>query len=216
MPTPSTRTESPLPLNVRLPGVSFALEPSDGARWSVEGETVSLAAPALSDLFVDPSGGEAGVATAHSAAHLTGVTSDDCFSFVARAAVAFTSLFDAGAIVVFSDEDHWAKLCFERGPRSEHMVVSVVTQGVSDDANAHIVHDPSTWLRVSRQKRMLAFHSSADGVQWRLVRLFSLAVMQATLRVGLLAQSPTGEGCVVAFDKISYSTDPIGDPRAGR
>lgn len=177
---------------------------------------VSVTAPATSDLFVDPSDGESGVATSHSAAHLTGVTSDDCFSFAARTAVEFTSLFDAGAIVVFSHEDHWAKLCFERCPHDEHMVVSVVTQGFSDDANSHIVHEPSTWLRVSRQKRLLAFHSSPNGVRWRLVRLFSLAAMRAELRIGLLAQSPTGQGCAVVFDTISYSTNPIGDPRAGR
>ena len=41
------------------------------------------------------------------------------------------------------------KLCFEHSPDRQPMIVSVVTRGVSDDANAFAVDGQTAWLRVS-------------------------------------------------------------------
>ena len=63
--------------------------------------------------------------------------------------VDFAATFDAGVLLLWVDERHWGKLCFEFSPAGEAMVVSVVTRGVSDDANAFMVTGRSVWLRVS-------------------------------------------------------------------
>jgi len=50
-----------------------------------------------------------------------------------------------------------------------------------------------------------AFHASTDGKWWRLLRYFALSGDPADLvRVGFLAQSPTGEGCAATFDHITF------------
>lgn len=85
------------------------------------------------------------------------------------------------------------------------MVVSVVTREVSDDANAFVVTGRSVWLRVSRIDHVYAYHASADGMTWRLVRVFSLGKAVTDHQVGFEAQSPTGDGCTVTFAHISFT-----------
>ena len=93
------------------------------------------------------------------------------------------------------------------------MVVSVVTRGVSDDANAFAVETPRVWLRMSRLGRAWAFHASTDGAWWRLLRYFTLDKDLA--RVGFLAQSPTGEGCAATFARIAFRPGAPADLRDG-
>ena len=84
------------------------------------------------------------------AATLLGVPPDGDFQFSARVTVGFASTYDAGVLLLWVDDRHWGKLCFEFSPAGEPMVVSVVTRGVSDDANAFVVDGRTVWLRVSR------------------------------------------------------------------
>jgi regulation of enolase protein 1 (concanavalin A-like superfamily) len=50
--------------------------------------------------------------------------------------VDFNGKYDAGTLFLLADDSHWSKLCFEYSPDEQGMVVSVVTRGTSDDANA--------------------------------------------------------------------------------
>jgi regulation of enolase protein 1 (concanavalin A-like superfamily) len=95
------------------------------------------------------------------------------------------------------------------------MVVSVVTNGVSDDANAFVVSDRSVWLRVSRVDRAYAYHASTDGSRWALVRVFTLGDGLADHRLGLEVQSPTGDGCRVRFGDVRFVEERLGDLRDG-
>jgi regulation of enolase protein 1 (concanavalin A-like superfamily) len=125
------------------------------------------------------------------------------------------STFDAGALAIWSDADHWAKICFEFSPNGEPMVVSVVTaDGFSDDCNSTLVDDDHVFLRVSRIGPGFAFHSSRDGSDWTFVRQFRFDV-SGPLRVGFLAQAPLGSSCAAAFDEILLSTVPPADLRDG-
>jgi len=94
------------------------------------------------------------------------------------------------------------------------MVVSVVTRGVSDDCNSTVVDAPEVWLRISRVGRAFAFHSSADGRVWELVRHFALEPADE-LSVGFEAQSPLGAGCAATFSEISFAARSLGDLRNG-
>jgi regulation of enolase protein 1 (concanavalin A-like superfamily) len=137
---------------------------------------------------------------------------DGDFTLRARVQVEFAASYDAGALLLYGDEGRWAKLCFEFSPQREPMVVSVVTRGVSDDANGAVVDGDTVWLRVARVGSAYAFHSSLDGKTWSFARHFAL---DGELEVGFEAQSPTGEGCAVRFDEIRFDKRTLQDLRDG-
>jgi len=122
--------------------------------------------------------------------------------------------FDAGVLAVWSDRDHWAKLCFEFSPQGQAMVVSVVTNRYSDDCNSTVVSEGHVFLRVMRMGNGWAFHSSKDGLEWDFVRVFRLDNVGPAI-VGFMAQAPAGDRCVAAFDMIEYRTGGLVDLRNG-
>ena len=94
------------------------------------------------------------------------------------------------------------------------MVVSVVTHGLSDDANGRAVTSDGVWLRISRIGAACALHASDDGVRWDLVRHFAFPATDG-LTAGFLAQSPTGGGCAVTFDGLDFVAETLADLRDG-
>lgn len=120
--------------------------------------------------------------------------------------------YDAGALVVWADERHWAKLCFEQSPQGQPMVVSVVTNTWSDDVNSSDVDDQAVHLRVSTHGSALTFHCSSDGRLWRFVRQFRLQTWQPLL-IGFMSQAPLGQECVARFDRLEFTAEPLADPR---
>jgi regulation of enolase protein 1 (concanavalin A-like superfamily) len=178
--------------------------------WQARGSSLSLEAAARTDWFIDPSGAADPVMNAPA---LIGETGGD-YLFSARVGVRFAADFDAGALMLYAGERVWAKLCFEYSPQQEPMIVSVVTQGASDDANGFVVEADQVSLRIARLGSAYAFHASTDGQAWRLVRHFTLGdgVEPA---VGFVAQSPTGEGCAVSFDEIRFEAARLDDLRSG-
>ena len=95
------------------------------------------------------------------------------------------------------------------------MVVSVVTRGVSDDANGPVIDGTTVWLRLSRLGATYAFHHSLDGKRWHFTRLFVLRGQRADAAIGFLAQSPTGEACDVRFEDVSFRPATLADVRDG-
>jgi regulation of enolase protein 1 (concanavalin A-like superfamily) len=172
-------------------------------------EPITLAAGPRTDLFVDP----AGRAPVLDAPMLLGATDGD-FLLSARVSADLRATFDAGALMLHGGERTWAKLALERAPQGEAMIVSVVTRGVSDDANGTLVAGDSVWLRVARIGAACALHASADGDRWDLVRHFALEAPDG-LAAGFLAQSPTGEGCTATFDDVRFAARTLADLRDG-
>jgi uncharacterized protein len=195
-------TLGPLPFALR-----WRSTPRD---WSHANGVLTVEAGAATDWFVDPAGLSAPIVNAP--ALLGEVTGD--FMLSARVEVEFTATFDAGVLAVHAHDESWAKLCLERSPDGQAMVVSVVTRGVSDDCNSTVVDGNAVWLRISRLGAAFAFHTSLDGTRWSLVRHFALAAAE-TPAVGFLAQSPLGDGCRTRFDSISFEPRRLGDLRGG-
>jgi regulation of enolase protein 1 (concanavalin A-like superfamily) len=170
----------------------------------------------LSDLFIDPGADVSlNAESMLNAATLLSAAPAGDFQLSARVTVDFAATYDAGVLLLWVDERCWGKLCFEFSPDREPMVVSVVTRGVSDDANAFVVPDRSVWLRVSRIDTSYAYHASTDGQRWRMIRFFSLGDVTGRDRVGFEAQSPTGDGCVVTFEEVRFVPDRLADLRDG-
>jgi regulation of enolase protein 1 (concanavalin A-like superfamily) len=200
------------------PELPFPVAPSQPEVWRLDAQksAVIAKAPAHTDLYVNPGGADSGDAESMlNAASLLGTPPPGDFQFSARVTVDFAAQYDAGVLLLWIDERHWAKFCFEFSPASEPMVVSVVTCDFSDDANAFVLPDRSVWLRVSRVGRVYAFHASTDATAWSLIRVFTLGEALETHMIGFEAQSPTGDGCEVAFDNIRFSAQRLADLRNG-
>ena len=202
-----------------VPGLPFKLSPSSEAAWTITEAPVTVTASAAphSDIFIDPgAGAQPSAEPVLNAATLLGVPPDGDFQFSARVTVDFASTYDAGVLLLWVNHRHWGKLCFEFSPDGEPMIVSVVTRGVSDDANAFVVDGRTMWLRVSRVDHALAYHASLDGKTWPMVRFFTMDGTSASAAIGFEAQSPTGEGCVVTFDDLRFTRERLGNLRDGR
>ena len=201
-----------------LPGLPFALSPSSEAAWAIAETpaTVTASAIAHSDIFIDP-GADTQLNAEYmlNAATLLGVPPDGDFQLSARVTAEFASTYDAGVLLLWIDDRHWGKLCFEYSPDGEPMIVSVVARGVSDDANAFAVDGRTVWLRVSRMDHAFAYHASLDGRRWRMIRFFTIDDTSTPASIGFEAQSPTGDGCVVSFEDIHFTRERLGELRDG-
>ncbi len=202
---------------VSLPGVPFTLSPSSAEAWHVDASSgaVTATAPPRTDIFTDPAGASSSIESMLNAPTLLGIPPAGDFQLSARVRVDFAATFDAGVLLLWNDDAHWGKLCFEYSPSGEPMVVSVVTREFSDDANAFAVPDRSIWLRVSRVDHTYGYHASTDGKYWRMIRYFAIDDAVDRHKIGFEGQSPTGAGCAVTFDEIMFVQDRLLDMRDG-
>jgi uncharacterized protein len=213
-----TRLQSALVMEAFVvPGLPFPMVPSEAGVWSADDEAAAVVAtaPAHTDLYIDPGVSSVNVESTLNAPTLIGTPPDGDFQFIARVTVDFTEQYDAGVLLVWIDEQHWAKFCFEFSPAGDPMVVSVVTRTFSDDANAVTIDGRTLWMRVARLDHAYAFHCSTDGQRWSLVRVFTLGEALDGHQVGFEAQSPNGEGCTVSFESIRFVSERLVDLRDG-
>jgi hypothetical protein len=123
------------------------------------------------------------------------------------------------------------KLAYEYTDLGYPAIVSVATRGRSDDCNGEPVGRGEVWLKVSRRENLLGLYYSLDGEMWKMHRLLQLpeAAHSRTdsgsgaadasggpgWRIGVAAQSPTGNGCPVDFRELSWSDRALDDFRKG-
>jgi len=128
------------------------------------------------------------------------------FLFRCRVKPEFRAVYDLGSVVVWDGEERWLKLAYEQTDAGYPAIVSVVTNGTSDDCNGPRAEGP-VWLQVARQGDTFAMHYSLDGARWLLARICRLP-MHEEVRVGLSAQCPQGAGCLAAFDHLLLTNQP--------
>jgi regulation of enolase protein 1 (concanavalin A-like superfamily) len=167
-----------------------------------DGAVLQLMAEAGTDWYVDPLLG----LEQHDASGLV-FPAPRRFTFSARLTISGPrSTFDAGGLCVWASADRWAKLCFERTPDGGRRIVSVVTNGVSDDAESEGVSGEVAFLRIGRLADGWAFHWSSNGDHWQFVRAFQLDTARPVY-AGFLAQAPQGAGRPVLFDSVNLRQD---------
>jgi len=170
---------------------------------------IRVHAPARADYFIDPGGAYVKDEAPYLYKNVGG-------NFVARALIrpTFATTFDSGVLMLRHDSRHWAKLCFEKTDFGTTAAVSVVTNGVSDDANGVDVHVEQLWLQACRVGDAFSFQYSLDGASWRMVRTFTIPVPR-TIKVGIVAQSPIGPGTPIDFLYFSIEPRTVDSLRAG-
>ncbi len=206
-PNPSSRADVS-PADIRLDQLVWLVPPSVAA--VVQGTTITITADAHTDWFRDPRGAmpvaNAPLALLPELALPVVLT--------ARVRMVGDATFDAGALYVLHDEQHWLKFALERSPQGRLTLVSVRTQGTSDDANHAAIDDNSWWLRIAVDERSVALHASADGMVWHLMR-YGTRLAPSPPRLGLSAQSPTGPGMTATFSEVRVEQRRLAELRDG-
>ncbi|MDR2898262.1 MAG: DUF1349 domain-containing protein [Spirochaetaceae bacterium] len=172
--------------------------------------SVVIEAPGKTDYFIDMNTGNAPANAPFCYEKQEG-------DFVMRAKVkpAFAKTFDAGALFVYDTAKKWVKFAFELSDLGYPSAVSVVTDKVSDDCNGESLEGKEeVWLQLCRKGDNWALHYSENGKKWNMVRYFSLK-MKPVVKVGFLAQSPTGKGCIVEFSGMKLTEYNLKDMRKG-
>jgi hypothetical protein len=130
--------------------------------------------------------------------------------FVMKALVEpdFNSQWNALSLMVYLDSLNWIKFAFENSDATGPSVVSVVTKGISDDANGVAMKDRHRiWLAVARKNHLYSMHWSEDGSKYYMARLTAMPNKE-TVRIGIEAQSPVGLQArhkVLSFD-VAFRT----------
>lgn len=192
----------------------------EGWKWlnesrmmEVNGE-IAIVAPARTDWFNNPvpEGDALPAPVANAPFFYTEVSGD--FVFRARVRPNHRYTYDACALMVIKDEYVWAKAAFEASDFGTRAAVCVVTNEVSDDANGCNIDQDEAWLQIVRVGDVFCVHYSLDGERFDMVRLFRLPVGKS-VKVGLEAQSPAGEGGLRLFSDVSLEQRTVQNLRAG-
>jgi uncharacterized protein len=172
--------------------------------WTATGPNgIAIDAPAQTNWFVSPSD-----LKAWDNAPTLLFRPDENFKLSARISLTPHSRWDSGALVLFTDPDHWAKLCLEDDQDDGRLsVVMVVTNGVSDDSYSIAASGNALYMKVAKSGLAFFFYASEDGKTWKMVRTFRLGEIN-NLKTGFLAQSPVGNGIHVEFSDIRYDGTP--------
>lgn len=186
--------------------------PKSERRPVIKDGTVHLFAGAGADLFVDPQPNPDG--TLPDAERFVANVSGD-FTLSAYVEADTAKEYDSGVLLVWASDKVWAKICVEQDPQGNQRLVSVVTTGVSDDANGPFLERAAAYLRVTRKGDVFGLHASQDGKEWDLLRYFGLGVANSDrIAVGILAQSPSGPGCEARFSELTFTTQTTPDLRS--
>lgn len=178
--------------------------------YSVKGNTLTVVAGEKTDMFRDPN-------VTYNTDNAPKLLFQPDNDFVLTAAIehAFLNKWDGGAIVLIEDSLNWIKFCFEKDYTGAKRVVSVVTKDISDDCNSIAVTGNKVYYKLAKAANVVTLYTSVDGKQWLLVRHLQFNNTKP-LKVGFLAQSPTGKQCQVRFSNIRYQAKKIKDPYTGQ
>lgn len=195
---------------VRLSSIPYPLTwHNKPLSYSVENNVLTIVAGAKTDMFRDPN-----VTYNTDNAPKLLFQPDEDFVLTAAIEHGFASKWDAGAIVLLEDSLNWIKYCFEKDYTGERRVVSVVTRNISDDCNSVAITGNKVYYKIAKAGNVITLYYATNGNNWFLVRHLQFNNTKK-LKLGFLAQSPTGQQCTVKFSDIQYAAKRIADPYLG-
>lgn len=186
------------------------------SRMINENGDIVIYAPAKTDWFNNPvpeDDGSLSAPVSNAPFFYTEVEGD--FSFSVKVRPDHRYVYDACAIMCIEDEIVWMKAAFEKSDFGTTAAVCVATNQVSDDANGCNIAQEYVWLKVCRVGDVFSAHYSLDGETYNMVRLFRLPAKRS-IKVGLEAQSPAGEGGMRFFSDIVLEKITVANLREGK
>ena len=171
---------------------------------------VRIVAGEKTDFFVNPETGE----NSHSAPLLYREEQGD-FVATVRVEPDFSEMWNAACLMMHSDSTHWIKFAFERSDATGKSIVSVVTDGVSDDANGVILEDQDEiWLKLLRKGSIFSMLWSLDGSIYKMARLTKMELPDV-VKIGIEAQCPVGKEATHNFYEFNVENISVNDVRKG-
>ena len=176
-------------------------------------DSTMMRSEAKKDFFIDPNGKDVMLA---SPILLTEVDNTKPFTLTTHLAPGFTpdGTYTAGCLYVYVSPERWLKMAFEQDERGGHRVVTVRTEGTSDDNNHDLLTAGDVSFKISSDTNVIGFYYSVDGQQWQLVRLFRNAYPEK-LHLGISAQCPGEGGSQTLFTGTSITTEAVKSFRLG-
>lgn len=189
-------------------------------KWLNESEIIAkedevvIYAPGNTDWFRNPikENGELCAPVANAPFFYVDVEGD--FVFKAKVRPNHKTVYDACALMAIENDVLWTKVAFEKSDFGTTAAVCVVTNEVSDDANGCDIEQDEIWLQIVRKGECFATHYSLDGKEFHMVRLFYMPAKES-IKVGLEAQCPAGEGGLRYYSDISLEMKTVENLRAG-
>ena len=138
------------------------------------------------------------------------------FTLTAKVTPEFTAegLYNAADLFVYVNDTLWQKLAFEQDEYGNHRIVSVRTQGTSDDNNHDKIDAKSVYMKISSDTRTIASYYSLDKKEWHMVRLYR-NYYPDSIYLGISSQCPQRGGCTSRIEDVTLSHDNVGDFRMG-
>jgi hypothetical protein len=177
------------------------------SEYEITGDVLRIKSISNADFFTNPVDGNVSA----SAAFLYEEVEGD-FRISVCVKPAFEHTYDACSIFVYADESRWLKTAFEYTDFNTRAVVTVATNGYSDDANGVNIDGDKLHLQVIRKGDVFVCHYSEDGENFTMARILRLPAGK-TVKAGLSAQSPTGQGKFMEFSDLRITKDLPGDIR---
>jgi len=178
------------------------------------GDAFTIYAPAKTDFFNNPVPENGTFMKPQGNAPFLYTEIEGDFVIRVRVTPNFMTTYDAACVMVIKDENVWLKGAFEKSDFDTNAVVSVVTNGFSDDANGCNIDADSVWLQIARIGDNFAVHYSLDGGKFDMVRLCLLPAGDI-VKVGIEAQCPTGGGGEREFSGLMIEKRTVGNLRSG-
>ena len=138
------------------------------------------------------------------------------FTLTAKVTPGFTKegLYNAADLFVYVNDTLWQKLAFEQDEYGNHRIVTVRTQGTSDDNNHDKIDAKSVYMKISSDTHTIASYYSLDKKEWHMVRLYRNEYPDQ-IYLGISSQCPQHGGCTSIIEDITLSHDNVGDFRMG-
>ena len=134
-------------------------------------------------------------------------TDEEYFSFVVKTEFDSKVRFDQSGIVMYLDSDNWLKASVEYENDKIQRLGSVVTNnGYSDWASVDVdASDKSIWFRFSRREDDFCIESSADGVNFKQMRICHMFNAKKEISFGVYACSPENSAFKASFSDMEIT-----------
>jgi len=175
-------------------------------KYIIEGSKVIISAKGKTNLFNNPNG-----KSKISNAPMILFEPKGDFTLSAKVTGELEAIYDVAALVLFQDEDVWAKLCYENSVAKQPTIVSVVTRTYSDDCNSQVV-GKSAYLSIVKKGKEFSFFYSKDGADWTMIRSFHLDTNDG-LKIGFAVHGSRGDGFTGIFSEIRFEEKTLEDMR---
>lgn len=192
---------------LKIKNIPYQLEiKNDPVAYKVNDAQISLAAKGKTNLFNSPNG----ISRVQDAPMILFEPKGD-FTLSAKVSGDLKSIYDVAALVVYQDENTWAKFCYENSVDKVPTIVSVVTRVYSDDCNSYPAGSYA-YLSIVKKGEEFSFFYAEDNKKWKLVRNFRLD-LSGKLKVGFASHGSRGDGFTALFSEIRYQDKALEDMR---